>query len=74
MSEVKQAGQNARLAEQGSSSRVLMEKDSIWPLQMRSGDMRGLQHCCSLLQGNNLCSQSSIKVEADQQKGLFEVC
>ena len=38
MLEVKQAGQKASLAEQGSSSRAQAEKESVWLLEARLGD------------------------------------
>lgn len=35
-----------------------------------SGDLGGLQRCNSLLQGENACNQSSIRVEADNKSML----
>lgn len=79
MSEIKQAGHKASLAEQGSFSRAQAEKERVWTLEARSGDMGGLQKFCLPLQGENLCRQSSIKVETgqccggQQKKGCLSV-
>lgn len=65
MSEVKQVGQKACLAKQGSS-RTQEEKERVWTLGARTGNTGGLQRCCLPLQVENLCSQELIKVQAGQ--------
>lgn len=49
MSEVNQEEQKASLAEQRSSPRVYMEKESLWFLEARLYDMGGPQGCRSPL-------------------------
>lgn len=36
------------VTEQGYSSDTKAKKGNVWPLEARSGDMGGLQRCCSL--------------------------
>lgn len=44
----------------------IRKKESVCPVEVKSGEMGGMQRCCLLLQGGNLCGQSSIGVEAGQ--------
>lgn len=46
MLEVMQAGQKVGMANLESSCRASAEKESIWPLEGRLSDTRGLQRCC----------------------------
>lgn len=48
MSEIKQAVQNASLAEQQSLLGSLVEKESVWVLEARSGYTERLKSYCSL--------------------------
>lgn len=55
------------------------EKESVWTLDTRIGNMGGLLRCCLLLQGENICGQSSVRVPAachceGQQNYLFSIC
>lgn len=69
MSPVEQAKWKAGLAEQGSSFGDKAKKEGVSSVKARSGGMGSVQGCCLSLQGENLCGQSSIGVEAGQNCG-----
>lgn len=66
-------------SEQGLSSTAKAKKEGICPVEARSRDIGGIQRCCLPLRKGrgNLCSQSSVGIEADQncegQKKFFRI-
>lgn len=67
MAEAKQARQKAGLAEEGSSFGNRAKKEGACAVEARSSDMGRIERCNYLLEGENLCGQSSAEVEACQR-------